>query len=246
MKRLIGTAALALMIAGCGGSGDNSQSAAASGNVALTNVPPPAGTQWTDVVEKTAEGGFRMGNPNAKVKLIEFGSRSCPHCAKFDEDSGALRTKYVASGSVSYEFRDFMIHPQDPAAAVLGQCGGPQPFFAMLDQMFADQPNSFARLDKLPPDASAQIQGKSAPELVAWWAENAGYLDFVKQRGISEEKARSCLADQKGLEALVAGNQRDTAQYNISGTPTFVVNGKTVDGVNDWAGLEPVLKGALQ
>jgi protein-disulfide isomerase len=246
MKRLIGTAVLALTIAGCGSGGDNGQSAATSGNVTLTKVAPPAGTQWTDVVEKTAEGGFRMGNPNAEVKLIEFGSRSCPHCAKFDEDSGPLRTTYVASGNVSYEFRDFMIHPEDPAAAALGQCGGPAPFFALLDQMFAEQPNTFARLEKIPPEAAAQLQSKPASEQVAWFAENAGYLDFVKQRGISEEKARSCLADQKALEALVATNQRDTSQYNITGTPTFVVNGKVVDGVNDWAGLEPVLKGALQ
>ena len=34
---------------------------------------------------QTPEGGFVMGNPNAKVKLIEFGSMTCPHCAEFEE-----------------------------------------------------------------------------------------------------------------------------------------------------------------
>ena len=38
---------------------------------------------------KTPEGGFVMGNPNAKVKLIEFGSLTCPHCAEFEEQAAS-------------------------------------------------------------------------------------------------------------------------------------------------------------
>ena len=48
------------------------------------STPPPGG-DWTDVVNATAAGGFMMGNPNAKVKLVEIGSLTCPHCREFDE-----------------------------------------------------------------------------------------------------------------------------------------------------------------
>ena len=47
-----------------------------------------------------------MGNPNAKVKLIEIGSLTCPHCREFDEKGvPTLIDKYVKTGQVSWEFR---------------------------------------------------------------------------------------------------------------------------------------------
>ena len=50
---------------------------------------------------KTPEGGFLMGNPNAKVKLVEFGSLTCPHCAEFEEQGGKpLVDNYVKKGLV--------------------------------------------------------------------------------------------------------------------------------------------------
>ena len=48
-------------------------------------VPAPNGGDWSTIVSATPEGGFVMGNPNAPVKLVEFGSMTCPHCAEFDE-----------------------------------------------------------------------------------------------------------------------------------------------------------------
>ena len=51
--------------------------------VTATPVAAPNNGDWSTIVTKTAEGGFVMGNPNAKVKLVEFGSMTCPHCAEF-------------------------------------------------------------------------------------------------------------------------------------------------------------------
>ena len=53
-------------------------------NAPIKAVPPPKGGDWTTVVSATPEGGFVMGNPNAKVKLVEYGSMTCPHCAPAD------------------------------------------------------------------------------------------------------------------------------------------------------------------
>ena len=61
-----------------------------------------------------------------------------------------------------------------------------------------------------------------------------GLIDFVKQRGISEDKAKQCLADSKAADALVAKVQEGAKQYDITGTPTFILNGKVVDGVASW------------
>jgi protein-disulfide isomerase len=237
-----GAAALALTLAGCGGDKGNEVQAP---DAPVTAVAPPAGKQWTEVVERTAEGGYRMGNPAAAVKLIEFGSRTCPHCAKFDEESGELRSKYVASGKVSYEFRDFAIHPQDPAAILLGQCAGPEAFFPLLDQMFDYLPQSTEKLQSLPADYGAQMQNMSPQDQMVWWAQSAGYLDFVRQRGIPEAKARACLSDAKGLNALQTGLSKAVADYNITGTPTFVINGSVVTDARDWESLKPLLRRAV-
>jgi protein-disulfide isomerase len=71
-----------IAVAGC-----NSKQGDAATNTPLNieQVPPPQGGDWTQVVTQTPEGGMLMGNPNAKVKLVEYGSLTCPHCREFDE-----------------------------------------------------------------------------------------------------------------------------------------------------------------
>ena len=77
------------------------------------------------MVVRTPEGGYLMGNPKANVKLIEFGSMTCPHCAEFEEQRGEqLIDTYVKSGRVSYEFRNFVRDPFDLAASLIARCGG--------------------------------------------------------------------------------------------------------------------------
>ncbi len=69
-----------------------------------------------------------MGNPNAKVKLVEIGSLSCPHCKLFEQEGApVLIDKYVKTGQVSWEFRPYIIHgPIDMAANLVARCNGAQ------------------------------------------------------------------------------------------------------------------------
>ena len=117
---LLGAAALplALGIAACGEE-KKSETASLSG-APIAAIPPPPGQSWADMVLKTPEGGYRMGNPAAPIKLVEYGSLTCPHCAEVAEKGSAeLRDQYVASGRVSFEFRNFVRDPVDLAAAML-------------------------------------------------------------------------------------------------------------------------------
>ena len=72
-------AVAAALLAGCGSGEDGS---VPQGEVAAA-VEAPAGQQWFDVVATTPEGGWLVGNPNAPVKLVEYGSVTCPACAAF-------------------------------------------------------------------------------------------------------------------------------------------------------------------
>ncbi|HWU93511.1 MAG TPA: thioredoxin domain-containing protein, partial [Sphingomicrobium sp.] len=83
---------------------------------AAAKAPPkvPAGHDWTKTVAVTPEGGFRMGNPAARVKLVEYGSLICPHCRHFNETGyKPLLQGYVRTGKVSYEFRNMVLNAPD-------------------------------------------------------------------------------------------------------------------------------------
>jgi protein-disulfide isomerase len=233
----------ALALAGCKKQADEGATPAATNTASAAPVAAPAGG-WTEQVVKTADGGFQMGNPNAAVKLVEYGSRSCPHCAKFDEEGvPLLKSQYIATGKVSYEFRDFPIHPMDLAAILVGQCNGPSTFFPILDQMMATQNDMVAALQKLPPSFQNSLTG-SPNDQATKWAEALGYIQFVGQRGVPEAKARQCLADPKATDALTKQLNDAQSKYNVDSTPTFIINGTKADGAFDWATLEPALKAA--
>ena len=65
--------ALALTLAACGDKPAGPATPAATAAGAPTAPAGPAGaTDWLSVIVATPEGGFRLGNPDAKVKLLEF------------------------------------------------------------------------------------------------------------------------------------------------------------------------------
>ena len=242
----ITVAALALLaLAGCGKKNDGA-AASSTPSAPVAAVPAPAGQDWTETVSETPDGGFLMGNPNAPVKLIEYGSLSCSHCAAFSaEGAPVLKERYVKTGKLSFEFRNFVRDPYDLTAALLSRCGGPGPYFKLIEQLFADQPNWLQRFVNLSPDDQKRI-GALPPQLQFAEIAKIGMLDqFVQQRGIGPDKAAACLADKAMQDKLVKMNQVATQQYNLEGTPTFVLNGTVVPDTAAWSQLEPKLRAAV-
>src|SRR6185436_12961187 len=121
---------------------------------------------------------------------IEYGSLSCSHCAAFSaEGAPALKERYVKTGKVSFEFRNFVRDPYDLTAALLSRCGGTGPFFKLTEQLFADQPNWLQRFVNMSPDDQKRV-GALPPQLQFAEIAKIGMLDqFVQQRGIGPEKA---------------------------------------------------------
>jgi len=205
----------------------------------------PAKVNWVNVVAATPEGGMRMGNPNAKVKLIEYGSRTCPHCALFDKEGlPVLKAGPIAAGKLSYEFRDYPVHGAfDLAPILLGHCVSPAQFFPLLDAMFANQQALTAKAQA----AEAKVQAMTNPtpnQIATSFATDLGYVDFVKRRGMAPARAQACLTARAGVDKIVAVTNAGEKQYAISGTPTFVINGTKADNVYDWAALQPLLAAA--
>lgn len=245
--RFLTVLALATALTACGG-GNSSNTTTVDNVTAAAPVAgkaAPAGTSWVDTVTRTPEGGWLMGNPDAPVKLVEYGSRTCHVCQEFDEKAFTpLTQNYVASGKVSYEFRDYLRNGADIAAALVGGCGGPGPFFTLLNQMYADQPRTLDVLQKLPQSYYEELGKLPLGQQATKFAEGAGYLDFVKQRGIPEAKARQCLADTAEATRLQKMNEKANQDYPIPGTPTFLLNGKMLENTVSWEQVEAALKAA--
>ena len=247
MKPFYVLAAAAAIVASAACNAEKGTDGAAAASGPSQAVAPPKDGDWTKIVSQTADGGFVMGNPNAAVKLVEFGSMTCSHCADFEEAAGEpLLANYVKGGKVSFEFRNFVRDPFDLTAALVARCGGTASFFPLTRALFADQSNWFGRIQGVTPEQNQAMQGMAPAQQFGEIAKIAGFQQFAAMRGVPSAKTSACLADESEINRLVQMNSDATNQYpNFTGTPAFVINGKMLDKTANWQTLEPQLKAAL-
>ena len=236
LKSALSILTVALALAACSkeDAGNNAASPATEG------VAAPTGTQWTETASKSEAGGFVLGNPNAKVKLIEYGALSCSHCAQFSAESSEPMKKLIAKGTLSYEMRPFLLNILDMPAFLVARCNGPMPYFPISEQIFADQPNWLGKAQQLTPADQAAWQGLKPEQVAPLIATRLGLDEFVQQRGVAPDKIKACLSDKAAIDELSKITESGVKEFQITGTPTFIVNG-TVERVGTWKDLEPML-----
>lgn len=234
-------APLALALAACGS--DTADTGGAIEGEAVAAVPAPEGTEWRDTVTVTDMDGYMIGNPDAPIKLVEYASLTCPTCARFAaEGMEPLISEYVNSGRVSFELRNQIHGPHDLALATLVRCAADEAFIPLSDQVFANQQQVLTPIFE---NQAAVEQSLNLPpeQRLVRLAEVGGFYDFFAARGLSEDQARECLADAQAYTTIADNSTRQSEELNITGTPTFLINGTAAD-VNTWAALEPILQRA--
>jgi protein-disulfide isomerase len=241
LRRLILSALVAPLALGLAACGSDAPDGEVPEAAKVEPVAPPAGTTWSNTAVVTPESGFMIGNPDAPIKLIEYGSLTCPACAAFAQDGfEALKTEYVDSGRVSFEFRSFLIHgPPDLVLTRLSECGPPEAVIPRADQVWLN-------IQTIVPAFQAADQNalNLPPEqrFVAY-AEGSGILDFFAKLGLNRDEAKACLADTKAIDRLAKASQDNSQKDGVDRTPTFLVNGRKVDA-GQWSELEPILQRA--
>ena len=215
-------------------------------NTPIKAIKAPNG-DWSKLVSRTEAGGYIMGNPNADVKLVEFGSLTCPHCAEFDEKGGEkLINDYVKSGRVSWEFRNFVRDPFDLTASLLARCAGPDRFFPLSHELYADQRNWTSKIQEIPQEQFQALQSMGPEKQFLEIAKLSQLQQWAAQRGVPSGKSNVCLTDQNEINLLVQMNGDTTTQFpEFTGTPSFVINGKMLKETATWEKLEPQLRDAL-
>ena len=212
----------------------------------IQTVERPASGDWSEAVTATNEGGFLMGNPNAEVKLVEFGSMTCPHCATFDEVGvPQLIEKYVKPGTVSFEFRNYVRDPYDITASLIARCNGAKTFFPLTGAIFDSQREWTGKLQEVPEAEMQALQTMQPAQQFSTIAKWTGLQQFAAMRGVPKAKSSQCLANQSEIDRLVQMNSDASSQYQIGGTPSFLINGKVAENAASWETLEPLLKEAL-
>ena len=151
--------------------------------------------------------GHVKGSADAPITLIEYASPTCPACKYFhDTVEPELFEKYVATGKVKFVYREYPLNDIDVAAYAMARCAGEDKFFDVLDDLFENQNG---------------VRDAAQNGVV-----KATFVAIGARHGIeSEEALDACLADKTILNAL-ADTYQTAEEYGVTGTPTFVINGK--------------------
>ncbi len=240
MKKLLGVAVigLAVMLSGCQ---KKDESASATANSSAPEAPY-TGQDWTQTAVKTPEGGFRIGKPDAPVKLVEYASITCPHCRDFTEHaSEPLKEKYVKAGKVSYEYRNFPLNALDVAVTLVARCQGPDTFFPFVEQLYANQLTWVGKFNSVDEKKLQSLGSLPQVDQFKQLVLLSGLQDFFKAHGVPEDRINSCLSSKANLDELLKLRDKGNAD-KITGTPTFFIDGAIQEGVYDWPGLEAKLR----
>lgn len=206
---------------------------------------PVSPRNWLAVTGRTAEGAIVVGNPAAKVRLIEYLSLTCPHCAALSgEMMEPLKRDYIAKGLVSIEMRHAVRDGYDFAASLLLRCEPQTRYLDSIEALFATQQQW---MDKGSGAAAApDFDAKTPEQKMLTVARASGFDRFFAQRGMSPKAFAACMADKQAQQQLtqMAGNswERDA----IPGTPLILLNGVRQENVFSWDALEPRIKAALK
>jgi protein-disulfide isomerase len=232
-------APLALALAACG-SGNEAKGPPTGEPIAP--IAAPEGTSWMETAVETPENGFRIGNPEAPLKIVEYASHTCHICAAFSQEGAAGMDKFVETGVVSYEIRNLIRDPVDLTIALLARCSGPAAFHPMANQVW----QNFDQLMNTVQSNNAALQAAlEAPPEQRFQAlgQASGLLDFFGARGVSRDQAMQCLADTAKAQQLATASQAQSDELQLTGTPTFFLNGQRIEGT-DWPSVETALQQA--
>lgn len=205
----------------------------------------PVAHDWLKTVNRTRDGAIVVGNPAAKVKIIEYLSMTCPHCAHLSgEMLPPLQRDYIAKGSVSLEVRHAVRDGYDFAASLLLRCEPPTAYLSSLEALFAGQEDWMTKgaAAKQTPD----FDNKSTDEKLALVSRAAGFDSFFAKRGVSAKAYAACMGNEAAKKQLTQMAANSWERDAIPGTPLLLVNGQKQEGIHGWADLKPKIDAALK
>jgi len=187
----------------------------------------------TGLSAQTAEApstpNYGIGDPAAKVQILEFLSFTCPHCEHFHRDVyPKLKADYIDTGKVRLEYNEVYFDQLGLLAAMLARCGGEMRYMGITDMLY----------DKQMDWATAETLDGAVAEL----------MKIGRAAGMDDATMDACLRDQASAEALVANYQKNIETHwpeeSFGGTPSFIINGTQYSNM-DYEELKAVIDAEL-
>jgi protein-disulfide isomerase len=198
---------------------------------------------WTKRVVVTAEGGFLVGNPAARAKLIEYGSLSCPYCQRFHQEAIAGLRARIATGGTSFEFRPFAVHSADPILHALLRCAGPARFIKFSDDFYDGQATLAAAYEawaEANPTTNPNATAADRIKFTGQW----GFTAFAATHGLTRAQVAACVSNAAAIQLQQQREDKANTDFGVAGTPTFLLNGRKLE-TYAWPEIDQAITAAL-
>lgn len=159
-----------------------------------------------------------IGNPNSKVSVIEYASSTCGFCARFHTDVyPEFKAAYIDTNKIKFTLRPFVLNVLDAVVFMLAYKAGETStagYYAILDAYLKNQ------------TTWSQAQNPRAE-----------ILKIAKQFGFSEKSFDEVLTNKELFEQIERLREQASKKFDMSGTPSFYINGKQFVGIQTFETL---------
>ena len=151
-----------------------------------------------------------LGDPNAKVTVVEYASAGCPVCARWGtEVFPAFKAKYIDTGKVHFVYKEMLVGGgvEVTVAAsgfLLARCAGKDKYFPVVEAIYRNQEQAFQQ-------------------------PRETLLDIARSVGMNDQQFNQCISDEKALKALNDRVETHARKDGVNSTPTFIINGKQLE-----------------
>jgi protein-disulfide isomerase len=154
--------------------------------------------------------GYDKGSATAPVVIVDFSDFGCPYCGKHAQETlPALEQEFIATGKVFYKYVPFVMgmFPNGDLAARAAECAADQgKFWPMHDRLYA---------------AQRDWKRSRAPAPL--------FHGYATELGLDGARFAACHADARTEGRTQQANDR-ARRLGVRATPTFFVNGESVEG----------------
>ena len=182
-------------------------------------------------IRKITSNDHILGNPNAKLLIVEYSDTECPYCKMFHNTMHKIVSEYGSNGDVAWVYRHFPIdqlHPKSRKEAEATECaneiGGPAKFWEYINMVYEKTPAN----DGLDP---AQLP------------------IFARAIGINVDTFNSCLSSSKYAKKVEADYEDGIATGGV-GTPHTILVSQDgtqtpLEGAYPYSQLKTIINTAL-
>lgn len=218
--------------------------ALAAAPLVAAKPPPP---RLSAKVTETGIGAYVTGNPAARLRLVEYFSYTCGHCAEFAMAAdGPLKTGYIDRGLIAFEYRNLVRDPLDLTAALLARAGGAAAFPGHHRALMATQGRWLNGAVKLPEAVQRTWYEGTPAQRSTRIARDSGLAAIMRARGVTAAQISAALGSEVAQAAVTAMTNLARGTDRVTSTPSFLIQGTLLDDVHDWPTLKSRLDQALR